>query len=375
MSSELAGAIEDETLHITRHDTVQVSSSGEITAVQRMLSACLGLLITSFAVTPFDVVRIRMQQQEVMRPEVTCCELFARSASSGPKPGAFSACPSSAPGVFWLNQHYCNSPQTCPRITSTMQGLMSISHNESPTALWRGLLLTLFMAVPANIIYFTGYEYIRDHSFVQSPVLNPLLCGSLARAIAATVIAPVELLKTRLQSIPSERGRAGAVSRSNVLASLVRDSMQAARTHGVALLFRGLGITLWRDVPFLGVYWLSYEFCKETLGRAMNVDFGALRQDDWRIFAVSFLSGSLSGLVAAFVTNPFDVGKTRLQIQADQAVKKQQSLFEFLHSIYKTEGVLALYRGFAPRVMKVVPLCAIMISSYEVAKKIFKDSM
>lgn len=372
MSSELAAAIEEE-LDLG-YERAPIRLPGEITAFQKMLSACLGSLVTSFAVTPFDVVRIRMQQQEVMKPPVVCCELPAKfggaRALDGVKPLSLS---SATQGVFWVNQHYCNSPQACPRITSTVQGMMSISHNEGPKALWRGLLLTLFMAVPSNIIYFTGYEYIRDHSFVQLPVLNPLLCGSLARVMAATVISPVELLKTRFQSIPSET--AATAGRGNVLLSLVRDSMKMVLSHGVGLLFRGLNITLWRDVPFLGIYWLLYEFFKERLGRAMDVSFSdnSKRQEDWKIFVVSFVSGSLGGLIAAFFTNPFDVGKTRLQIQAEQAQEPRRSMFLFLYHIYKTEGVSALYGGFAPRVMKVVPLCAIMISSYEIGKKIFKD--
>lgn len=383
MSSELAAAIEDENLHVTRQSHSQPSpTSQNITAGQKMISACLGSLVTSFAVTPFDVVRIRMQQQEIMKLAPTCCEPAVKTAASVaarlsllllllPTLEALSP-------VFWLNQHYCNSPQTCPKITSTVQGIMSISHNEGPKALWRGLLLTLFMAVPSNIIYFTGYEYIRDHSFLQSPVLNPLLCGLLARVMAATVISPVELLKTRFQSIPSDSVSAlTSISRTKVLSSLIRDSAKMLQEKGVGLLFTGLKITLWRDVPFLGIYWLCYEFFKENLGRTMDVDFNdtSKKQEDWKVFTVSFLSGLLGGLIAAFFTNPFDVGKTRLQIQNERSLKPSQAMFRFLYTIYKKEGISALYGGFAPRVMKVVPLCAIMISSYEIGKKIFKDTM
>lgn len=386
MASELAAAIDDEHLldlsrkNLFRHPV-------EISTVQKMLSACLGSLLTSFAVTPFDVVRIRMQQQEIMKPFVRCCEPAPTALVSDVTSAArvkslqtsLSLLESSSADVFWLNQHYCNSPQKCPKITSTLQGIMSISYNEGPLALWRGLLLTLFMAVPSNMIYFTGYEYIRDHSFVQSSVLNPLLCGLFARAIASTVISPVELLKTRIQSIPSEPASfSQRVSRGKVLMSLLSDSSKVLKEKGIGLLFTGLKITLWRDVPFLGIYWLCYEFFKNSLGSAMDVSFESTtsRQEDWKIFTVSFLSGSLGGLIAAFFTNPFDVGKTRLQIQNQTRKDTQkESMFRFLYSIYRNEGISALYGGFAPRVMKVVPLCAIMISTYEIGKRIFKDTM
>ena len=41
----------------------------------------------------------------------------------------------------------------------------------------------------------------------------------------------------------------------------------------------------------------------------------------------------------------------------------------FLWHIYCTEGVHGLFKGWAARCLKVAPACAIMISSYEVGKK------
>ena len=44
------------------------------------------------------------------------------------------------------------------------------------------------------------------------------------------------------------------------------------------------------------------------------------------------------------------------------------NMFKYLYKIYKNEGMGALYAGFGPRVMKIAPACAIMISSYEVGR-------
>lgn len=112
----------------------------------------------------------------------------------------------------------------------------------------------------------------------------------------------------------------------------------------------------------------------------MGVDFNenAAQQDDLKVFTTSFLSGSFGGVIAAFFTNPFDVGKTRLQIATEEKKlvdKRKPTMFKFLFEIYQKEGLRALYGGFGARVMKIAPLCAIMISSYEIAKKIFKDKL
>lgn len=356
MSSELAAAIEDEDLHIghkshqihqnlqnLQNQQPQPAQKKQITAAQRMLLACLGSFVTSLVVTPFDVVRIRIQQQEVM---LGCC---------APKPG-----------VFWLD-HYCQA-NLCPRITLTFQGMLLIGRNEGFLTLWRGLLLTLLMAIPSNIIYFTGYEYIRDNLPIRDMLLNPLLCGMAARTMAATTVAPVELIKTRLQLIPSE-----TKLKLRILANLLQDAGKSLKTTGIGSVFTGLNITLWRDVPFSGIYWLCYELLKDRIGGFVGVDFEGHQQEDWKVFFTSFASGSLGGVVAAFFTNPFDVGKTRLQIATEEKPAHREKMFRFLVQIYQKEGIAALYSGFVPRVMKIAPLCAIMISSYEFGKKIFKD--
>ena len=114
------------------------------------------------------------------------------------------------------------------------------------------------MAIPSNIIYFTGYEYIRDHSPIGNHPLNPLFCGSLARTMLATFTAPFELIKTRLQAIPTD-----LKSSHHVLKNLLKDLMGLVKKDGISTLFKGLSITLWRDVPFSGIYWSSYEFLKK----------------------------------------------------------------------------------------------------------------
>lgn len=379
MSSELAAAIEDDEFHI-ESTKPRPSRPADITVAQRMISACLGSFITSFVVTPFDVVRIRIQQQEVIPTECCANEAVAQAellqAVRNTLAGARAAAAKPlSPGIFWISEHYCGSTETCPRITSTFQGMSVIARNEGLPTLWRGLSLTLFMAIPSNIIYFTGYEYIRDRSPIAQHPLNPLVCGMLSRTMAAATVAPVELLKTRLQSIPSEVR--GEQPLQQIFSHLLKDAAQSFRARGIGSMFTGLQITLWRDVPFLGIYWLCYELFKVRIGRSLGVDFSGLvsQQDDLRVFSTSFLSGSISGVIAAFFTNPFDVGKTRLQIASETTGKKHTTMFKFLYNIFHKEGVGALYGGFGARVMKIAPLCAIMISSYEIAKKVFKDKL
>ncbi len=65
------------------------------------------------------------------------------------------------------------------------------------------------MAVPATIIYFVSYEQLRvffSDKYTQmtgitdQPVLIPLISGGLGRMWAVTVVNPLELIRTKMQS-------------------------------------------------------------------------------------------------------------------------------------------------------------------------------
>lgn len=362
-----------------------MSKSNSVSLKERMLSACTGSLLTSLILTPMDVVRIRLQQQEML-PTCSCDVPISNTANSISKSGM------SSNKLFWQDSCFqdISCKNTTVRYNSTWEAFSKISKLEGITTLWRGISITLLMAVPANIVYFTGYESLRDWSSLGKyyPTLNPLLCGALARIMAATCIAPLELLKTRLQSIP--RGSKESTT-AMMIKDLIKESKLEIKNYGYGALFKGLEITLWRDVPFSAIYWASYEFYKKNFW--LNTDsLSSLHSgSNWSYFTHSFIGGSISGTTAALFTHPFDVGKTRLQIsivnasssafstEHDRQVKntlakkRSKNMFKYLNEIRKTEGAGALYTGLVPRIMKIAPSCAIMISTYEISKKLFSS--
>lgn len=352
----------------------------------RLASAMTGSLLTSFLVTPMDVVRVRLQQQELL-PDCSCDinKLSTLNMKSGVKALRVESFSHNS-SIFW--ESLCFKDLSCKnavtRYDNTWEALLNISRKEGLTTLWRGLSLTLLMAIPANVIYYTGYEYVRDISPLEriSPNLNPVICGATARVLAASSIAPFELLKTRLQSIPSPTRTAKT---SKIIRDLLKETRKDLNREGYKSLFRGLEITLWRDVPFSAIYWGTYEFCKKKLWSTENDkhEFSNTNNNQFfKTFSRSFISGCISGSMAAVFTHPFDVGKTRLQISmlnsdnSNKMIQRQkngskQSMFIFLRNIYRTEGMNALFTGLLPRLLKIAPSCAIMISTYEVSKRIF----
>jgi solute carrier family 25 protein 39/40 len=57
---------------------------------------------------------------------------------------------------------------------------------------------------------------------------------------------------------------------------------------------------------------------------------------------------------------------------AKSEVPEARSMVRLLWHIFQNEGVAGLWKGWIPRTLKVAPACAIMISSYEVSKRVFR---
>ncbi|KAG5916108.1 hypothetical protein E4U42_007803 [Claviceps africana] len=409
----------------------------DITAPQKMISAMSGSLFTSLLVTPLDVVRVRLQSQTTPTSAVDFSKLAMRTSTLTPAQTAelgVTACcrevffqgnsaelciavPRGAQGLGALSSTSSAAPSASSpassgagcavheaqkkRYNSTLDGLRKIARNEGITTLWRGLSPTLLMTIPANIIYFTGYDWLRYNAMSPFSRLSgdhaPLVAGSTARMLAATAVGPIELFKTRMQA-------ASGATTTNHLTETVKGVREMVAAHGYASLWRGLTLTLWRDVPFSGLYWWGYETIRagltdareERLGRSLGRDGADVlerarrrsqsQENHMETFVDSFTAGALSGALASMVTMPFDVGKTRTQVYHDApasagaAAKTARplsspggtSMMRLLLHIFQTEGVAGLWKGWIPRTLKVAPACAIMISSYEVGKRVFR---
>lgn len=89
--------------------------------------------------------------------------------------------------------------------------------------------------------------------------------------------------------------------------------------------------------------------------------------EPWETVAV----GALSGGLAAVVTTPFDVMKTRM-MTAPQGIPISMQMIAF--SILRKEGPLGLFKGAVPRFFWIAPLGAMNFAGYELAKKAMDKS-
>ncbi|XP_026485292.1 probable mitochondrial glutathione transporter SLC25A40 isoform X1 [Vanessa tameamea] len=321
-----------------------------ITPFQQMASACSGALITSLFMTPLDVVKIRLQaQQKALLSNK--CYLYCNG----------------------LMEHLCPCGETAwiPRrvhFHGTMDAFYKIAKFEGVPALWSGLSPTLILALPCTVIYFVSYEQLRFRmkNFYNNitgnsgqPMWIPMIAGGTARITAVTLFSPLELIRTKMQS------------KSLTYSEITLALRQVLKYEGYRGLFRGLGSTLLRDVPFSGIYWSTFETTKRVFNKP---------ESEKNSFIFNFFCGSVAGSIAAFITLPFDVVKTHQQIElgekeiyTDGKVHQRASnMKDIAKTIYNNHGVRGLFTGLLPRIFKVAPACAIMIATFEYGKQFFQ---
>ena len=346
-------------------------------SLKKSAAASSGALLTSLVVTPLDVAKARLQAQVLPTTtgtptlsSVNCSRLrrahgFMRNRPTlRTRPICSMNLEKRVLQHATLNCSACLRTMCCVRsmpppaapvqLRGTMHALQHIVATEGAGGLWAGLSPTLAIAIPSTVFYYSSYDFLLAHGRETTPhlaFLMPMIAGSVARIAAATIVSPLELIRTRMQ--------AQAYSAAQQQGTMVRAWMQIVRTEGGGKsLFRGLPATLARDVPFSAIYWTCYELMK------------AHQQEETKErspFMVAFRSGALAGTVAATLTHPFDVVKTLQQIDATKSTSRTTSAI--LGDVLRTEGVSGIMTGWAPRVVKIAPACAIMISSYEVGKR------
>jgi solute carrier family 25, member 39/40 len=252
-----------------------------------------------------------------------------------------------------------------PMPTSTVPALAHIFRSEGFAGVYSGLGPTLIMAVPATVLYFSAYDDLKGRltPSVGADVAPPL-AGMTARFLASAATSPFELVRTIMQSGESSSG--APMTTMGSFRVLLKDG-------GVPALWRGLEPTLWRDVPFSAIYWFAFERAK----RAMEGD-NITHTNPLTAAARSFVAGAGAGMLAATITTPMDVVKTRRQIFSALGTdigsgpsNGNGSTPSVMRAIFREEGLQGLFRGLRPRILKIAPACAIMISSYEGGKRAF----
>lgn len=216
------------------------------------------------------------------------------------------------------------------------------------SGIYRGIGSALVGSAPGAAFFFCTYETSKSllASHASEPVTH-MLAASLGEVAACAVRVPTEVVKQRAQAGLS--GGSSSAALRAILALRKTDGGLAAVWRG---LYRGWGITIFREVPFTVIQFPLWEGMKAW--RRRNNGGKPVSGTESALF------GSVAGAVAASTTTPLDVLKTRVMLS-----EKKVSVGQVFGQMVREEGVRPFFAGVVPRVTWISIGGAIFLGSYQ----------
>ncbi|GMY16121.1 mitochondrial dicarboxylate/tricarboxylate transporter DTC [Fagus crenata] len=187
------------------------------------------------------------------------------------------------------------------------------------------------------------------------PTVKPFINGGTSGMLATCVIQPIDMIKVRIQL---GQGSAGSVAR-NML-----------KEEGFGAFYKGLSAGLLRQATYTTA----------RLGSFKILTNKAIEANDGKPLPLyqKALCGLTAGAIGASVGSPADLALIRMQADAtlpEAQRRHYKNAFHALSRIVSDEGVLALWKGAGPTVVRAMALNMGMLASYDQSVELFKDSL
>lgn len=192
----------------------------------------------------------------------------------------------------------------------------------------------------------------------EGTVAVKLIAGAVAGMIAQFAVYPLEVCKTRLSL--------GLCNYKGITDCLVT----ITRTEGIGGMYKGLSPSLVGIIPYagidMGVYFSLRQWWSGRNGGPLQSAGGGPNM------IVTLIMGATSSFVGQTVSYPFQVVRTRLQMQGVRIAQHEthvpqryNGIVDCISKIAREEGVAALYRGITANFLKAIPAVSINYVFYE----------
>ena len=267
-----------------------------------------------------------------------------------------------AGGVAGVVAKTMSSPLNVVAIRTTVGGdgtvglvqmFQKIMREEGTKGFFKGNLANSLSSAPGKAFDFFAYSTYKNlltRGEPREPTnVERLLAGSLAGMTSDTLLYPLEVISTRL-SINTK-----AYANSLAAAAAV------VRQTGLRGLYSGWGSAMLGTIPYTGLSFGTYDILSSAYKRATKQESaGALP---------TLLCGVTSGFIASTASYPI----YRVTVRMQTGLAPSSSIANCLKLTLKEGGAKALFRGWVPSSLKIVPQAGFSFLTYELVRTLLKE--
>ncbi|PXF44814.1 S-adenosylmethionine carrier 1, chloroplastic/mitochondrial [Gracilariopsis chorda] len=245
---------------------------------------------------------------------------------------------------------------------SMLHGFRLITQQEGVRkGLYAGFGAVIAGTIPTHAVMFAGYKAIKrrgEDGIMDEQKLAAIdfTSASFGEICALPFYVPAEVIAKRMQV-----ARLGPARNYKSTAHAARSIMKSEGFRG---LLSGFWPTMLRDVPYTALQFSFFSFGKDHY----RSHIGKHELNDVEATVLGFVVGA----IAAILTNPFDVIKTRFMTQSTGSERKYHSILQCFRRLVREEGPSVLMRGVAARVLWVGPGSGITLAVYERSSKLLR---
>ncbi|KAF4472316.1 PET8 member of the mitochondrial carrier (MCF) family [Fusarium albosuccineum] len=265
-----------------------------------------------------------------------------------------------------------------------IQTYASSSAKKGPVlrGLYQGIGSVVLATLPAAGLFFSTYESAKRVIGNATPLPEPLVHSSasaVAEMASCMVLAPAEVIKQNAQMLQKEsRGASHAGSSTSLQAF-----RQLAGAGASRRLFTGYTALVARNLPFTALQFPIFEHVRARVWKSRSD--GRPEPTLVETGLVTGLSAGGAGSVAAFLTTPSDVVKTRMMLsagsqhdspaqgQSEVAAKvagkrAKKGAWTVTQEVYRERGLRGFFRGAALRSGWTMLGSGLYLGTYEMSK-------
>eukprot|EP00058_Branchiostoma_floridae_P020005 XP_002605495.1 hypothetical protein BRAFLDRAFT_92916 [Branchiostoma floridae] len=235
-----------------------------------------------------------------------------------------------------------------PLYRGTLHCFTEIVRKETAFGLFKGMTSPLVGLTFINAITFGVHGNVH-RTLGEGRLLNTFLAGAAAGAVSSIVCSPMELAKTRMQLM----GLGEKPKKRKEIKNSLHCLWRIYKAEGLRGCYRGMFLTLWRDVPAVGTYFFTYD----TVCQMFAPD-----DSDQNNVGTLLFAGGMAGVFSWLITYPVDVIKARIQADGVGGKNVYEGMSDCFVTSYKTEGWKFFTRGLNSTLIRAFPVNAAILT-------------